>query len=192
MAEKTIGSIVVRLTLDASEEVLGINGLRALLNFCKMSHLLENKPDYSFEKKFTREEFWAITSSYIDILGQDGARAVYRMIGKAIGKNAIKIGAFDSIDKDLPPDEKLFALLEFYTTVRGTGKVTKEGDVIVYEHPDCALCAHAEFDQPVCTTYNGFLDMTIEWAGVKNRRSVETACKAMGDNTCRFEILPIE
>jgi predicted hydrocarbon binding protein len=191
MTEKTVGSIVVRLTLDASEEVLGINGLKALLNFSKMSHLLEDKPDYSFEKKFTGDEFWAITSSYIDVLGQDGARAVYRMIGKAIGKNAIKIGAFNSINKDLAPEEKLFAALELYTTIRG-GKVTREGDVIVFDNPECALCAHAKLDQPICTPYNGFLDMTIEWAGVKNRRSVETACKATGDKSCRFEILPID
>jgi predicted hydrocarbon binding protein len=191
MAEKTVGSIVVRLTLDASEEVLGINGLKALLNFSKMSHLLENKPDYTFEKNYTDDDFWALTSSYIDVLGQDGARAVFRMIGKAIGTNAINIGAFNSIDKDLPPEEKLFKALELYTTIRG-GKVTREGDVIVYDHPDCALCAHAKLDQPICMPYNGFIDMTIGWAGVKNRRSVETLCKAMGDKTCRFEVLPID
>jgi predicted hydrocarbon binding protein len=191
MAEKTVGSIVFRLTLDASEQVLGTNGLKALLNFSKMSHLLENKPDYSFEKKFTDDEFWAITSSYIDVLGQDGARAVFRMIGKAIGQNAIDVGAFESIDKSLPPEEKLFAALSLYTTIRG-GKVTREGDVIVYDHPQCALCAHAKLDQPICTPYVGFIDMAITWAGVKNRRSVETACKAKGDDTCRFEVLPIE
>jgi len=191
MAEKTVGSIVVRLTLDASEEVLGINGLKALLNFCKMSHLMENKPDYTFEKKFTSDEFWTLTSSYIDVLGQDGARAVFRMIGKAIGTNAINIGAFNSIDQALPAEEKLFAALTLYTTIRG-GKVIREGDMIVYDHPDCALCAHATLDQPICTPYNGFIDMTIGWAGVKNRRSVETACKAKGDRTCRFEILPID
>ena len=192
MAEKTVANIVVRMILDGSEEVLGINGLKALLNFCKMSHLMENKPDYSFEKNFTDEDCWAIASSYIDVLGQDGARAVFRMIGKSIGKNAIKIGAFNSINKDLPPDEKLFAALDLYTVLRGTGKVTRSGNVIVYDHPQCSLCAHAKLDQPICTTYAGLLDTLIEWAGVKNKRTVETACKAMGDNTCRFEILPID
>jgi predicted hydrocarbon binding protein len=191
MAEKTVGNIVIRITLDASEQVLGANGLKAILNFSKMSHLLENKPDYSFEKNYTDDDFTAISSSYVDVLGLDGARAVFRIIGKAIGKNTIKIGAYDSL-KDLPPDERLFKAIELYSIVSGRGKVTRVGDVIVYDNPQCTICAHAKHDHPICTLYNGYLDMTIEWSGVKNRKTVETSCKAMGDKSCRFEILSTE
>ncbi len=188
MAEKTVGNIIIRITLDASEEVLGVNGLKAILNFSKMSHLIDNKPDYSFEKNFTDDEFRAISASYIDVLGIDGARAVFRMIGKSMIKNTVKIGAFDSI-KDLPPDEKIFKAIELYSMVSGRGKVTREGDVIVYDNPQCTLCAHVKHSQPVCSIYNGVFDFIIEWAGVKNRKTVETACMAMGDKTCRFELL---
>jgi predicted hydrocarbon binding protein len=191
MADKTVGNVVIRLTLDASEQVLGTNGLKAILNFSKMSHLMADKPDYSFDKNFTDDDFRAISSSYVDVLGLDGARAVFRMIGKAIGKNTIKIGAYDSL-KDLPPDEKLFKAIELYSLVSGRGTVTRERDVIVYDNPRCTLCAHAKHDHPICTLYNGYLDVTIEWSGVKNRKTVETACMAMGDKSCRFEILPIE
>jgi predicted hydrocarbon binding protein len=188
MADKTVGNIVIRLTLDASEEVLGTNGLKAILNFSKMSHLMENKPDYSFEKNFTDDEFRAISASFMDVLGIDGARAVFRMIGKAMVQNTVKIGAFDSI-KDLPPDEKIFKAIELYSLVSGRGKVSREGDVIVYDNPQCTLCAHVKHDRPVCTMYNGVFDSMIEWAGVKNKKSVETACMAMGDKSCRFELL---
>ncbi len=191
MAEKTVGNIVIRLTLDASEDVLGVNGLKAILNFSKMSHLMENKPDYSFEKNFTDDEFRAISSSYVDVLGLDGARAVFRMIGKSIGKNTVKIGGYNSI-KDLAPDEKLFKAIELYSLVSGRGKVTLEAGVIVYDNPQCTICAHAKHDHPICSLYNGYLDVTIEWAGIKDKRTVETACMAMGDKSCRFEILPIE
>jgi predicted hydrocarbon binding protein len=191
MAEKTVGSIVIRLTLDASEEVLGLNGLKAILNFSKMSHLLENKPDYSFEKNFTDDEFRAVSSSFADVLGLDGGRALFRMIGKTIGANTIKIGGYESI-KDLPPDEKLFKAIELYSLVSGRGKVSKEGGVIVYDNPQCTLCAHAKHDHPICSLYNGYLDVTITWAGVKDKKTVETACMAMGDKSCRFEILPVD
>jgi predicted hydrocarbon binding protein len=188
MTGKTVANVVIRLTLDASEEVLGGNGLKAVLNFSKMSHLMDNKPDYSFEKNFTDEEFRAISASYIDVLGVDGARAVFRMIGKAIGANTVKIGAFDSI-KDLPPDEKLVKALELYAMASGRGTVLKEGDVLVYDNPQCTLCAHAKHDHPICTLYNGFIDFVIGWAGVANKKTVETACMAMGDKSCRFEVL---
>jgi len=191
MAEKTVGSIVVRLTLDASEEVLGANGLKAILNFSKMAHLLENKPDYSFEKGFTDDEFRAITSSFVDVLGLDGSRAVFRKIGRAIGKNTIKIGGYDSF-KDLPPDEKLMKALELYAAVSGRGTVTREGGVVVYDNPQCTLCAHAKHDHPICSLYNGYMDTVIEWADVPGKKTVETACMAMGDKSCRFEILSID
>jgi predicted hydrocarbon binding protein len=191
MADKTVGNIVIRLTLDASEEVLGANGLKAILNLSKMSHLLENRPDYSFEKNYTDEEFRAISSSYVDVLGIDGARAVFRMIGKTIGKNTIKIGGYESI-KDSDPEERLLKAIELYAVVSGRGKVSREGGVIVYDNPQCTLCAHAKHDHPICSLYNGYLDVTIEWSGVKGKKSVETACMAMGDSSCRFEILSLE
>ena len=191
MADKTVGNIVIRLTLDASEEVLGTNGLKAILNFSKMAHLLENKPDYSFEKNFTDDEFRAVSSSFVEVLGLDGGRAIFRLIGKSIGKNTIKIGGYESI-KDLPPDEKLFKAIELYSLVSGRGKVMKEGDVIVYDNPQCTLCAKVKHDHPICSLYNGYLDTTIEWSGVKGKKTVETACMAMGDKSCRFEILPVD
>jgi predicted hydrocarbon binding protein len=191
MTEKTVGNIVIRITLDASEEVLGTNGLKAVLNFSKMSHLMDKKPDYSFDKNFTDEEFRAISASYIDVLGIDGARAVFRMIGKTVAKDTIKIGAYDSI-KDLPPDEKLVKALELYAAASGRGTVLKEGDVVVYDNPQCTLCAHAKHDHPICTLYNGVFDHIIEWSGVKNKKTVETACMAMGDKSCRFEILSVD
>ena len=46
MAEKTVADGVVRILMDASEEVLGTNGLKALLNFAKMSNCsFTGKPD---------------------------------------------------------------------------------------------------------------------------------------------------
>jgi predicted hydrocarbon binding protein len=191
MAENMVADIVIRITLDASEEVLGVNGLKAVLNYSKMPHLIEKKPDYSFEKNFTEDQYTAIASSYIEVLGMNGAQAVYRMIGKSIGQNVVKAGGFDSV-KDLPADERLFKALELYTMAADRGTVTRQGDMIVYDNPKCGLCGNAKHDQPICTAYNGFLDFTIQWAGVKNRRAVETVCKAMGGETCRFEIVPVD
>jgi predicted hydrocarbon binding protein len=191
MTEKTVGNIIIRITLDASEDVLGANGLKAILNYSKMSRLMENKPDYSFEKNFTDDEFRAISSSYVDVLGLDGSRAIFRMIGKSIGTSTIKIGAFDSL-KDLPAEEKLFKAIELYSIVSGRGTAAREGDVIVYDNPQCTICAHAKHDHPICSLYNGFIDKVIEWVGITGKRTVETACMAMGDKSCRFEILSID
>jgi hypothetical protein len=49
MTEKTVANGVVRILMDATEDVIGEHGLKALLNFAKMPYLFENKPDYGYD-----------------------------------------------------------------------------------------------------------------------------------------------
>ncbi len=166
MAEKTVSNLVFRVVLDGAEEVLGVNGVKAILNFSGLSDLLVNRPDYSFDKNFTDDQLRGISSSFAAVLGMDGARAVFRLIGKASGKKTIEVGVYDSI-KDLPPDEKLFKAVGLYAMVTGRGTVSKEGDVIVYDNPQCSVCKDVTYDQPICSIYNGYFDSLIEWMGIK-------------------------
>jgi hypothetical protein len=93
--EMTVSNLVIRLALDVTEEVMGENGLKALLNYGDLMYLLENKPDYSLERNCTDDQY----------------------------------GAFDQF---------------------------------------------------------------IRWSGLEEVRTIETKCMAKGDDTCRYEILPLE
>jgi predicted hydrocarbon binding protein len=188
-AEKTVANGVIRIVMDATEEVLGANGLKALLNFAKMPYLIENKPDYSYEKNYTAQEYTRVIISYYDLLGVPGAKSVFRLIGKTIAKRTTGMGLFDAF-KDLPPEEKLFKAVELYTVISGRGKALRENGLIVYDNPECSNCFNVESTKPVCAIVSGFLDDMIVWAGIKGMRSVETACKAKGDATCRYEVRP--
>jgi predicted hydrocarbon binding protein len=190
MTEKTVSNMVIRVLLDSTEDVMGENGMKALLNYAKMSHLLENKPDYSTEKKYTDEEYGALTSNWYKVLGNSGGKALFRMIGKSSGKLAIQSGIFESF-KELPDDEKLFKMIELFAIATGRGKALKEGDVVIYDNPQCTACVSIKDESPVCTGLNGAFDEFMVWAKIKGRRTIETKCKAMGYDTCRYEILPI-
>src|SRR4030042_5944211 len=96
MAEKTVSNISIRATIHATREILGDNGLKALLNYAKLGYILENIPDYSFAKNYEEREFSALTASFYSILGTSGAKALFRVIGKAIGGKGLGAGAFDS------------------------------------------------------------------------------------------------
>jgi predicted hydrocarbon binding protein len=187
MTEKTVANGVVRILMDATEDVIGEHGLKALLNFAKMPYLFENKPDYGYDKNYTDEEYSRMIISYYDLLGIPGAKSVFRMIGKAIVKRTTGLGLFDSI-KEFPPEERLFKGIELYAMVSGRGRVFIEDGVIVYDNNACSTCFNIENDTPVCTIVSGFLDDMLVWSGVKGKRSVETQCKAMGHETCRYEI----
>jgi predicted hydrocarbon binding protein len=190
MSEKTVTDGVIRIVMDATESVVGENGLKAMLNFAKMPYLLENKPDYGYEKKYTDEEYARILHSYYDVLGVSGAKSIFRMIGRAIAKRTTGLGLFDAF-KDFPPEERLLKSVELYTTISGRGHAFIEEGVIVYDNTACTTCSDIRSNTPVCTIVGGFLDDMVKWAGMPEKHSVETHCKAMGHGTCRYEIRPI-
>lgn len=189
MPEKTVSNLIIRMVLDSTEEIIGTNGLKAMLNYGGLIHLYENKPDYTLEKNYTDEEYGKLTSSWYKVLGTSGGKAVFRMIGKSSGKRSIGTGLFESF-KDLPAREKLFKMVELFALATGRGKALQEGDIIVYDNPACTACTNFTSDTPVCTALNGALDEYAAWAGVQGVRTVETKCKANGDDTCRYEVLP--
>ncbi len=187
MAEKTVSNLVIRMVLDSTEEIIGTNGLKALLNYGGMISLFENKPDYSLEKNYTDEEYGKLTSSWYKVLGTSGGKAVFRVIGKTSGKRSISTGLFESL-KELPSPERLFKMVELFALATGRGKALKEGDVIIYDNPSCSACSGFTSETEVCTGLNGAFDEYAAWAGLEGVRTVETKCKAKGDDTCRYEI----
>jgi len=192
MSDKTVSNVAIRVTLDATEEILGINGLKSLLNYAGLSYILENKPeDYSLEKNYTEQEFSGITASYYQVLGTSGAKAVMRQIGRGLAKRSIEVGLFNHL-ADLPPDERFFKMMEIYVMATGKGSVFREGDVVVYDNPVCTNCSGLKEKTPVCTALNGTFDEYAAWAGFAAEKAVETRCKAMGDDSCRWELKPAE
>jgi predicted hydrocarbon binding protein len=189
MSEKTVSNLIIRLVLDSTEEIIGTNGLKAMLNYAKLINLYENKPDYSFDKNYTDEEYGHLTASWYKVLGTSGGKAVFRMIGKSSGKRSIGTGIFDSL-KDLPGNDKLFKMVELFAMATGRGKATREGDVVIYDNPQCSACSNFTSDTSVCTALNGAFDEYAAWAGVSGVATVETECKAKGDKSCRYEIRP--
>jgi predicted hydrocarbon binding protein len=189
MSEKTVSNVVIRASLDGTEKILGANGLKSLLNYAGLSYLLKNKPDYSLEKSYTKQELSALTSSYYQVLGTSGAKALFRLIGKELGNRTIEVGVFNHLT-DFPPDEKFFKMMELYAMATGKGRLYREGDVVIYDNPPCTACDGLEDTTPVCTALNGMFDEFAAWAGFAAEKTVETRCKAMGDDSCRWETAP--
>lgn len=191
MSDTTVSNVAIRVALDGTEEIIGLNGLKSLLNYAGLSYLLEDKPDYSLEKKYTEQEFSALTASYYKVLGNSGAKALFRLIGKELGKRSIEVGVFNHL-ADLPPDERFFKMMEIYAMASGKGMVYREGDVVVYDNPPYTACRDIEDKTPVCTALNGTFDEYAAWAGFTAEKTVETRCKAKGDESCRWEIKATE
>lgn len=187
MSDKTVSNVAIRVTLDATEEILGLNGLKSILNYAGLAYLLENKPDFSLEKNYTEREFSGITASYYQVLGTSGAKAIMRQIGRGLAKHTIDAGLYNHL-AELPPNERFFKMMEIYVMATGKGRVYYEGDAVVYDNPICSNCTDLKEKTPVCTALNGTFDEYAAWAGFAAEKTVETRCKAMGDDSCRWEI----
>jgi predicted hydrocarbon binding protein len=188
MDEKTVASGTVRVLMDAAEEVIGTNGLKSLLNYAMMPNLMDEKPGYGFEKAYTDVEYSRIIVSFYELLGVSGAKAVFRIIGKAIAKRVKDLGLLDQF-KDLPGREKILKAVEIYTMASGRGTVTVRGNRIVFDNRLCSTCFNLRSDVPICTVINGFLDYLAAWAGFEGVHSTEVKCKAKGDETCLYEVV---
>ena len=187
MTEKIVSNIAIRIWLDSTELIMGANGLKALLNYSGMKHLLENLPDYSFDKNYTEDDFSALAANYQQVLGTQGLKAIMRQIGKTSARTSIDMGVYDSF-KELPPMERFFKAAELFSIASGRGGPLMEGEIVVYDNPQCTACRGITSDTPVCTIMCGVMDELIAWAGMDGMKMVETHCKAMGDDTCRYEV----
>ncbi|MBN1574813.1 MAG: hypothetical protein JW984_16575 [Deltaproteobacteria bacterium] len=191
MTEKTVSNMVIRFIMDATEEVMGLNGLKAVLNYGGLTYFLEDKPDYSFDKNYTDDEYGALTSNLYKVVGTQGGKALFRLVGKTTGVFIIKKGVFESL-KDLPAKEKLSKMMGIFAMATGRGKAEEVDGILTYDNPQCSACQNVKDKGPVCTPINGIFDEFIKWAKVEGVRTFETKCKAKGDDTCRYEILPVE
>ena len=82
-----------RIILLAMEEVMGRNGVNAILNLAQLKSLVNNYPPNDFDRQFAFEEVGAIQQAVDDMYGPRGARGLALRAGRACFKYSIKESA---------------------------------------------------------------------------------------------------
>jgi len=72
-----------RITIEAMEEVMGENGLKAILNLAGLSHLIGNYPLDNLEKEFDFADFTALNIALEERYGPRGGRGLALRAGWA-------------------------------------------------------------------------------------------------------------
>ena len=81
---------MVRIVLLAMEEVMGRNGVNAVLNLAHLHHLVNNFPTNNFDRQVTFEELGAMMRSLDEMYGPRGGRGLALRAGRACFKYGIK------------------------------------------------------------------------------------------------------
>ncbi|MBN1372129.1 MAG: 4-vinyl reductase [Anaerolineaceae bacterium] len=190
---------IARLALTALEEVMGKNGLNAILNLAGLAYLIDNYPSDNLDRKFDFADFSALNGALEEMYGPRGGRGLALRAGRAVFMEGLRnfgalAGAGDLAFKVLPLPAKLRIGIPamakiFSTTSDQLSTVAEKDDHYLYSIHRCPCCHGRHTDKPACFMATGLLQEGLKWvSGGKEFRVIETACIAVGDPTCDFAI----
>ena len=188
------------IILKSLEDVMGKNGLNAILNLANISHYADSYPPDNLEKGFDFSELSAIGLALEDMYGPRGGRGLALRAGRATFSDSLKnfgalAGVADLAFVVLPLEAKLRIGLSAFSKmfVQLTDQVTsveeKDGEFIwtIRKCPCCWGRHHEE--KPVCYISTGLLLESLKWVSGGNEFRVnESKCLAVGDEVCEFVI----
>jgi len=195
-----------RITLEAYEEVIGKNGLNAILHLAGLSDMIDNYPPDNLEREFDFADFTAIHVGLEEMYGPRGGRGMALRAGRAIFNDSLKnFGALAGVGDQafivLPLLAKirigLPALAKIFSQVNDQlSSVEETEDAFIWTIHRCPVCwTRKNADKPVCYITTGLLQAMLSWvSGGLEFRINESKCCAVGDRVCEFVIQkdPIE
>ncbi len=81
---------IVRLSLKAFEEVMGKNGLNAILNLAHLPQLIDNPPPDNLERAIRLRRFCSINWALEEMYGPRGGRGLALRAGRAAFADALR------------------------------------------------------------------------------------------------------
>ena len=188
------------IILDALSDIMGENGLKAVLNLAHLPELIDNYPPDNLQKEFDFADVSAINQALEEMYGPRGGRGLALRVGRSTFADALKnfgalAGAGDMAFKILPLHTKMRigipAMARIFSQLSDQYSTSKEvDDTFVYTIHRCPVCwGRRELDKPVCYIAVGLLQEGLKWlSGGKDFRVNESKCIAMGDAVCEFVI----
>jgi len=191
---------IALIALKALEEVMGKNGLNAILNLAHLPHLIDHYPSDNLEREFDFADFSSINLALEEMYGPRGGRGLALRAGRATFDDSLRnfgalAGAADLAFVVLPLQAKMRigipAMAKIFSQISDQRSTVQEyDDHFMYTIHRCPVCwGRKDVDKPVCYIATGLLQAGLKWVSGGNEfRVVETKCLAMGDDVCDFRI----
>lgn len=190
---------IARIYIQAMEDVMGKNGLNAILNLAGLSMFIDNYPPDNLERQFDFAHFTALNAALEDMYGPRGGRGLALRAGRACFAQGLKnfgalAGVGDLAFKVLPLSAKLKMGLPAMATIftnfsDQTSEVQEHDDHFTYTIKRCPVCFQRKTDKPCCFAAVGLLQEGLRWvSGGHEFRVVETQCVASGAPDCIFVV----
>jgi predicted hydrocarbon binding protein len=191
---------LVLATFNALIDLMGRNGLNAILNYAHLRELIDHYPPDNWEKGFDFADFTAIQIAIEDMYGEQGGHTFLKRAGRtAFAASLCKYGALagmsDAAFRGLPLQTRLRigiqALARIFSQISDQTTSVEEYEThyryIVHQCPVCR--ERIGMEKSICSFGIGLLEEGLRWiSGGSEFRVNETKCRAMGDDVCEYSI----
>ncbi len=190
---------IARIALSALEDVMGKNGLNAILNLANQSHLIDNPPPDNLERQFDFADFSAINGALEEMYGPRGGRGLALRAGRATFDGALRnfgalAGVGDIAFKVLPLPIKvrigINAMARIFSQTSDQKSTVEDfEDHYLYTIHRCPVCWGRTTDKPACFIATGLLLSGAKWVSGGNEfRITQVRAHSCGDPTCDFVV----
>ncbi len=188
-----------RIILMSMEEVMGRNGVNALLKLASQPSLIENYPSDDTKLGFPFSTVGALGGTLEQAYGPHGGRGLATRIGRAcfnygVRQYSTQMGLAEIAFRLLPLPAKLItgakSLAELFNKFTDQRvRVEEDGKKLLWHIERCPLCWGRHAHEPVCHLAVGLLQEALYWlSGGKLFNVEEQTCIAMGDKMCTIVI----
>jgi predicted hydrocarbon binding protein len=186
---------LVRQALASAQEVMGDNGLNAVLRAAGLERFIGNVPPNNLEPSIQTSQYAKLNQVIEDFYGRAG-KGMLRRIGKASFQYGVREqAALLGVALKLLPERQRIKFI-----LNGVGDALKKSnpqvnvwveeaeDRSAYVNASCAICHSRHSEAPIYYLYTGSLGEAVKWATGKEHDVMETHCMAKDDPYGRFEI----
>src|SRR5512147_2883576 len=169
---------LVRQALTSAQEVMGDNGLNAVLRTSGLERFIGNFPPNNLEPSIPASQYAKLNQSIEEFYGR-GGKGMLRRIGKAsfqygVREQSALLGVAGMALKLLPEKQKIKFILNGMadalkkSNAQVDAWVDDRGDRLAYCESTCAICHSRQSTEPVCHLYVGSVTEAVHWATGKD------------------------
>ena len=185
--------------LHALEDVMGKNGVSAVLNYAGLQDWVDHYPPNNLHLEFDFAQMSAINGALEEMYGPRGGgglarRAAWVTFDQLLRNFGALAGVGDFAFKVLPLQTKLKIGLQALVRVIAQisdqeSSIDESADSFHFNIHKCPICWGRRSQSPTCHAAVGLLEQSLRWvSGQHNFQVLETECIALGDPACRFQI----
>jgi predicted hydrocarbon binding protein len=198
--DRAMPNDALRLLLMAIEDVMGPEGMKAVLHGAKLAQYIGNYPPKNLELGVKFSQYGAAEQAVEDFYGARGAKAMLMRVGRATFNYGMKeqsavLGLAGQALKvmPLPQTVKMKMLLDQIVgaankTVNQVTRLEEDAEGFTMVVETCVCAYRPKHTAACCFVTVGTLNEAMRWLTDKNFPVTEVTCINLGADACRYRV----